>query len=112
MVLILRLVFTFLTKNIVIFYFFFEWSLIPIFMIIIGWGYQIERLKASLYILFYTLFASLPLLLILIFFNKYNNSFSIIAFSLNGSAIYMNGTLILFSVLAFLVKFPIYGAHQ
>jgi len=112
MVLALRLVFTFLTKNIVIFYFFFEWSLIPIFIIIIGWGYQIERFKASLYILFYTLFASLPLLLILIFFGKFNSSFSIIALSLNGLSICINWALILFSVLAFLVKFPIYGVHQ
>ena len=45
------------------FYFFFEWSLIPIFFIIIGWGYQPERLKARLALFFYTLFASLPLLI-------------------------------------------------
>jgi len=112
MVLTLRLVFTFLTKNIVIFYFFFEWSLIPIFIVIIGWGYQIERLKASIYMLFYTLFASLPLLLILIFLNKFNSSFSMIALGLNGLAININWILILFSILAFLVKFPIYGVHQ
>lgn len=112
MVLTLRLVFTFLTKNILIFYFFFEWSLIPIFIVIIGWGYQIERLKASIYMLFYTLFASLPLLLILIFLNKFNSSFSMMALGLNGLAININWILILFSILAFLVKFPIYGVHQ
>jgi len=38
--------------------------------------------------------------------------FSIIALSLNGLSIYINWALILFSVLAFLVKFPIYGVHQ
>jgi len=108
----LRLVFTFTTKSIIIFYFFFEWSLIPIFIIIMGWGYQIERLKASIYILFYTLFASLPLLLILIFLNKFNGTLSIMALSLNSSAIYMSWVLILFTVFAFLVKFPIYGVHQ
>merc|ERR1711990_775123 len=51
---------------IILFYFFFEWSLIPIFFIIIGWGYQPERLKASLALFFYTLFASLPLLISII----------------------------------------------
>ena len=35
-VLLLRLVLTFSTIRIIIFYFFFEWSLIPIFFIIIG----------------------------------------------------------------------------
>ena len=64
--LVIRLVFSFRRTNIIIFYFFFEWSLIPIFIVIMGWGYQLERLKASLYILFYTLFASLPLLLVIL----------------------------------------------
>merc|ERR1711928_258789 len=45
-VLLVRLVFTFNTTNIIIF-----------------WGYQPERLKASLSLFFYTLFASLPLLI-------------------------------------------------
>ena len=61
----LRLVFSFLSNNIIIFYFFFEWSLIPIFFIIMGWGYQLERLKSRFILLIYTLFASLPLLIII-----------------------------------------------
>lgn len=61
--LMVRLVLTFMAPRLFIFYFFFEWSLIPIFLIIMGWGYQPERLKASLSLFFYTLFASLPLLL-------------------------------------------------
>ena len=36
LILNLRLIFSFSTNNIIIFYFFFEWSLIPIFFIIIG----------------------------------------------------------------------------
>merc|ERR1711990_602048 len=64
--LVIRLAITFSTIRIIIFYFFFEWSLIPIFFIIIGWGYQPERLKASLALFFYTLFASLPLLISII----------------------------------------------
>lgn len=112
MVLTLRLVFTFLGKNVLMFYFFFEWSLIPIFMIIMGWGYQIERLKASIYILFYTLFASLPLLLILLLFNKFNGSLLIRRLMLNSSIVHISWLLATFSFFAFLVKFPIYGVHQ
>ena len=112
MILILRLVFSFSSTNIIIFYFFFEWSLIPIFIIIIAWGYQIERIKARLYILFYTLFASLPLLLTIIIIVQKNCSRSIFFLSVNINHVYRIPILIIFSVGAFLVKFPIYLVHQ
>lgn len=54
------------------FYLFFESRLIPTLFLILGWGYQPERLQAGLYLLFYTLFASLPLLLGLFFILKEN----------------------------------------
>lgn len=56
------LAYCFLSRKIILFYLFFERSLIPIFLILLGWGYQPERLQAGLYMLFYTLFGSLPLL--------------------------------------------------
>src|SRR5690349_9380076 len=66
---------TFRRINIFLFYLFFERRLIPTLFLILGWGYQPERLQAGLYLLFYTLLASLPLL-IGIFFIFYS-SFSI-----------------------------------
>lgn len=50
------------------FYFFvcFEFSLVPTLVIILGWGYQPERLQAGLYIIMYTVAASLPLLVVLL----------------------------------------------
>jgi len=56
------------------FYIFFEVRLIPIFILIMGWGYQPERINASMYILIYTIFASLPLLIILFYLNLINYS--------------------------------------
>lgn len=56
------LFFTFSVIDYLWFYVFFESSLIPILLVILGWGYQPERLQAGIYILFYTLFGSLPLL--------------------------------------------------
>ena len=107
----LRLVFSFLSNNIIIFYFFFEWSLIPIFFIIMGWGYQLERLKSRFILLIYTLFASLPLLIIIliIYINFYliNFNYVIIINFLNLRNLYL---LIIF--LSFLVKFPIFFFHQ
>ena len=110
--LILSLMFSFTSTNIIIFYFFFEWSLIPIFIIIIAWGYQIERIKARIYILFYTLFASLPLLLTIIIITQKNCSRSIFFLRLRINRIYNIPILTIFSATAFLVKFPIYLVHQ
>jgi len=106
-VLLARLVFTFNTTNIIIFYFFFEWSLIPIFFIIIGWGYQPERLKASLSLFFYTLFASLPLLISIVIIINWSGSVKLRIIITQG----MPNFLWTITVLAFLVKFPMYFVH-
>ena len=111
LILNLRLIFSFSTNNIVIFYFFFEWSLIPIFFIIIGWGYQLERIKSRFYLLMYTLFASLPLLIfIIILINLYSSlsiNFIYLYLSLFSYNIY-----IFIIIISFLVKFPIFFFHQ
>ena len=61
-ILLLFLCVSFVTSDFFIFYLFFEASLIPTLFLILGWGYQPERMQAGIYLLFYTLFASLPLL--------------------------------------------------
>ena len=108
----LSLVFSFLATNILIFYFFFEWSLLPIFLIIIGWGYQIERLKARLFMLFYTLFASLPLLVIILIFGEWGGSVFMGYLSLINKFLNVGGGYILIIIMAFLVKFPLFFVHQ
>merc|ERR1711894_93771 len=75
-------------------------------------GYQIERIKARIYILFYTLFASLPLLLTIIIITQKNCSRSIFFLRLRINRIYSIPILTIFSATAFLVKFPIYLVHQ
>jgi len=109
---ILLLIFLFLTffsLNLIFFYIFFEIVLIPIFLMIIIWGGQIERFQASLYIILYTLFGSLPLLLLLLWVIKYNRiSYLVIIYnSLNVFSFWM----IFFIIIAFLIKLPMYGFH-
>jgi len=96
-----------------IFYFFFEWSLIPIFLIVIGWGYQPERLMASLSLFFYTLFASLPLLLVLLRVYNESNRFDLnLSSTLDiGQINFWSPWICLFFSVAFLVKFPIFIVH-
>jgi len=44
----------------------FEFILVPLVILILGWGYQPERLISGLYLFFYTLLVSLPLFFILV----------------------------------------------
>uniref|UniRef100_UPI0030010DE5 NADH dehydrogenase subunit 4 n=1 Tax=Gonypeta brunneri TaxID=2909294 RepID=UPI0030010DE5 len=112
MVMILLLLFmlycTFCSLNMILFYIFFEGSLIPTLFLIFGWGYQPERLQAGMYLLMYTLFASLPLLLGLMYmYDNLNN----LVFSLMYKSGYMTIYLYFSMILAFLVKMPMYLVH-
>jgi NADH-ubiquinone oxidoreductase chain 4 len=106
---LVMLVLSFMRAKVIYFYIFFEASLVPIFLIIIGWGYQPERLQAGIYILFYTLFASLPLLLVIINCFSYSEVFYSIKCIENVSVFSIIMTVIM--ILAFLVKLPIVFFH-
>nr|AFI54846.1 NADH dehydrogenase subunit 4 [Poecilocoris nepalensis] len=100
------LLLTFMSDNLLIFYISFESSLIPTLFLILGWGYQPERLSASYYLLFYTLFASLPLLLGIFYIMFVVNSLNFWLISVN-----MNFYLYLSMILAFLFKMPMVFVH-
>lgn len=106
--LLLLLVLTFRRIRLFIFYLFFERRLIPTLFLILGWGYQPERLQAGIYLLFYTLLVSLPILIgIFYFINKTNT----INFYLLNNYIF-NFDLLYFCIIrAFLVKIPIFLVH-
>ena len=105
--LLIFLFLTFRSLSLFLFYLFFERRLIPTLFLILGWGYQPERLQAGVYLLFYTLLASLPMLLGI--FYLYNLNFSIIFNFLYGD--YTNLFLYLCLIIAFLVKIPIFLVH-
>uniref|UniRef100_A0AAU7YV49 NADH-ubiquinone oxidoreductase chain 4 n=1 Tax=Stephanitis macaona TaxID=3156568 RepID=A0AAU7YV49_9HEMI len=104
--LLLFLFFSFSSTSLFMYYIFFESSLIPTLFLIFGWGYQPERLVAGFYLIFYTLFASLPLLLSIFYM-----------ISLNGLSFFwmlnfdLNFYLFLCFVMAFLVKMPMVIFH-
>nr|QWC54447.1 NADH dehydrogenase subunit 4 [Macdunnoughia hybrida] len=106
--LLIMLYLTFSVMNMFMFYLFFEGSLIPTLLLIIGWGYQPERIQAGMYLLFYTLFVSLPLLMGI--FYLYNEMQSMLIYFLK--FFNMNMYLLYFSmIMAFLVKMPMYFVH-
>nr|UYO79378.1 NADH dehydrogenase subunit 4 [Cheumatopsyche sp. XG-2022] len=104
--LIFFLVMTFSSMDVFFFFFFFEGSILPVLFIIVGWGYQPERIQAGVYLIFYTFFASLPLLMSI--FYIYNN-----IYSMNFYFFYDFNNLILyfFMIFAFLVKMPMFLVH-
>lgn len=107
------LVIFFSSLNLLLFYLIFELSLIPTFIIIIYWGMNFERLSASYYLLIYTIFISLPLLIYLIKLLKFNGSFDLNLLIIAGLGRNKNvgvwDYLILF--IAFFIKLPVYIFH-
>lgn len=106
--LLLMLILRFSTTDLLVFYIAFEARLIPIFTIILGWGYQPERIKASLYILFYTVAGSLPLFAGIIILSASRGG---VSFATLGGETLKSAPLVFMISFAFLVKFPIYGVH-
>nr|YP_010579437.1 NADH dehydrogenase subunit 4 [Lepidurus couesii]UNY33519.1 NADH dehydrogenase subunit 4 [Lepidurus couesii] len=107
--LLLSLELSFLVSDYLFFYIMFESSLIPTYLLILGWGYQPERLQASLYFLFYTLVASLPLL---ICFFIMGSNLGTLNMCYMGFYSYLSTYLFYgFLMLAFLVKMPMYFFH-
>lgn len=103
------LIMCFTVRSLINYYYFFESVLIPIFILILGWGYQPERFSSALFMLFYTLLISLPLLVTLVRIGRElgRSSFWVIGFGGKMTSVYFS----VFLVGAFLVKFPIYVGH-
>nr|YP_009441690.1 NADH dehydrogenase subunit 4 [Usechus lacerta]AOY39209.1 NADH dehydrogenase subunit 4 [Usechus lacerta] len=98
---------TFSSMNLFVFYLFFEISLIPTLFLIVGWGYQPERLQAGIYLLFYTLFASLPMMISI--FYCYNKNFSLDFYFLNFEV--NNFFIYIIMNMVFFIKIPMFFVH-
>merc|ERR1712020_540587 len=101
----------FYSASVISFYIYFELSILPIFLIIMGWGYQTERVRAGLALIFYTITASMPLLALILNLRIYSKLlyFNQLIYQLNFNSVpIIMGTRI---VLAFLVKLPIFLGH-
>nr|ASS30606.1 NADH dehydrogenase subunit 4 [Coenobita brevimanus]QUL61631.1 NADH dehydrogenase subunit 4 [Coenobita brevimanus] len=109
--LLIFLVLTFSSMNYLLFYITFEASLIPTLILILGWGYQPERIQAGVYMLFYTLFASLPLLASLLYIYSTNGTLTIGTIYQSISLSMLSLIWFVSSIMAFVVKLPMYLFH-
>nr|YP_010586157.1 NADH dehydrogenase subunit 4 [Ecnomus latus]UZZ43906.1 NADH dehydrogenase subunit 4 [Ecnomus latus] len=96
---------TFFSLNFFFFYIFFEFSLIPMLFIIVGWGYQVDRVQAGLYLFFYTILISLPMFMCLLKLYNIENNMNMMMIKFNYFIFYM------IMMMAFLVKMPMFFLH-
>nr|YP_025731.1 NADH dehydrogenase subunit 4 [Songthela hangzhouensis]AAP51141.1 NADH dehydrogenase subunit 4 [Songthela hangzhouensis] len=107
MFILLFLVLSFLFLNLLGFYISFEAVLVPTVLLILGMGVQMERVQASIYMLFYTVFGSLPLLLGLLFVSEFSLNYSY----LNILNLGWDTKWWLIFMLAFMMKLPMFMVH-
>nr|YP_009258876.1 NADH dehydrogenase subunit 4 [Bothus myriaster]AID59804.1 NADH dehydrogenase subunit 4 [Bothus myriaster] len=108
------LILAFSANELIMFYLMFEATLIPTLILITRWGSQAARLASGDYFLLYTLFGSLPLLVVLLALAEKGGTLSLITPHLTDSVNYITLTHKLWwlgAMLAFFVKMPLYGVH-
>jgi len=91
----------FVTGKTMTFYILFELRLIPTLFIVFFFGYQPEKIQASMYLLIYTVISSLPLLLLFI-----KSSSCLLYFRVSSGF-----WLCLVLTMGFIVKTPMYLVH-
>lgn len=100
----------FFSINLILFYLFFEVSLIPIFILVVYWGRNPERLRAAYYLLIYTLIISLPLYFYImkIFVLIDRLDFYLLIINISNKIRFIEYIICFF---AFYIKIPVYFFH-
>nr|ADL09107.1 NADH dehydrogenase subunit 4 [Crotophaga ani] len=108
------IILAFSTTELMMFYITFEATLIPTLILITRWGNQPERLSAGIYLLFYTLISSLPLLVTILYLNTQTGTLCLTVLNLTNPLLTTSWTGLLSGIAlltAFMVKAPLYGLH-
>nr|QGZ09968.1 NADH dehydrogenase subunit 4 [Eisenia nana] len=113
MTLTIILINCFLSSNLFMFYIWFEASLIPTMILIMTWGYQPERAQASMYLMIYTVAASLPMLMALCkIFIASKTAMMPMFMNIEFPKDYPSTTLAwLITIGGFMVKLPMFTVH-
>nr|QNS38339.1 NADH dehydrogenase subunit 4 [Hippolais icterina] len=108
------LLLAFSASELMLFYVAFEATLIPTLILITRWGSQPERLNAGIYLLFYTLASSLPLLIAILHLHNQIGTLYLPMLKLSHPTVATSWTGLMSSLallVAFMVKAPLYGLH-
>nr|YP_009312593.1 NADH dehydrogenase subunit 4 [Contracaecum ogmorhini sensu lato Pacific Canada]AOV63355.1 NADH dehydrogenase subunit 4 [Contracaecum ogmorhini sensu lato Pacific Canada] len=93
----------FVPANMIMLYMFFELSMFPILVMILGYGSQIEKINSAYYLIFYASFCSMPFLFV--YFKSWF-FFTLVYFDFN-----LSWEMVFLISLSFMMKFPVYFLH-
>jgi len=111
-ILLTTLIICFSINNLLLFYIWFETSLIPTIFIIVIWGNQPERKTARLYIILYTITASIPMLITILKLSSTNFHIRLTLMSPYSLPLIINQHIRwVILIIAFIVKLPIFSLH-
>nr|QPF22262.1 NADH dehydrogenase subunit 4 [Ophidascaris sp. CYZ-2020] len=102
-VLVFVCIFFFVPVNVIMMYMFFELSMFPILIMILGYGSQIEKVNSAYYLIFYAAFCSFPFLFV---YFKSLFFVSLVYFDFN-----LSWEMVFVLSLSFMMKFPVYFLH-
>nr|QNN84648.1 NADH dehydrogenase subunit 4 [Grus americana] len=108
------IILAFSATELMLFYISFEATLIPTLILITRWGNQPERLSAGIYLLFYTLISSLPLLITVLHLHTQIGTLQLTMLELTHPTLTNSWSNLLSGLAlltAFMVKAPLYGLH-
>nr|YP_010030932.1 NADH dehydrogenase subunit 4 [Porzana pusilla]AQU64389.1 NADH dehydrogenase subunit 4 [Porzana pusilla]QOV01814.1 NADH dehydrogenase subunit 4 [Porzana pusilla] len=108
------IILAFSATELTMFYISFEATLIPTLILITRWGNQPERLSAGIYLMFYTLISSLPLLITILYLHTQTGTLQLTMLTLTHphTTSHWSSTLSSLALLtAFMVKAPLYSLH-
>ena len=105
------LILAFRVRNLIRFFIFFEVRLLPTLILVLGWGYQPERLQAGIFLLIYTIFGSLPLLIGIISIKSDLGSINIKIIDIKIFSPNSFNFWYIVILFAFIIKLPVYGVH-
>lgn len=110
--LIFILIFLFIINNLLGFYILFEFSLVPVFLIIGIWGSRERRISAAYRFWLYTLFGSFFFIIVLCQIYIYIGSFNLdIIYAYYHDHLFLHKICWLFLFISFAIKFPIFPFH-
>lgn len=104
----------FTTPDLMLFFIFFEASLVPTIIVITRWGAQERRLEAGIYLAFYTILGAIPLIIwITKFYSTHGSLLPTLTHTLHITQAATNYPGLFWATYnaAFLVKLPIYCLH-
>lgn len=101
----------FMAQDLMLFYFCFEASILPIYFISTRYGSPAAE-RATLKFFLYTLFGSLFMLLAILYMYNQTGSFQLSAFTANSFSASTQGYLFLAFFLAFAIKMPLFPFHS